>query len=219
MDKSPLTTDRTDRLYSHSVDSEVASLTEHYVRYEMRASLRRLHQVIALRLIAESGSRVKVTSIRGAIDARHPGNHWDRRYPVGVLRDRGIIREDGEYVEFVEVLSDEQRASLLAAIDERGVRVTGLRVEDTSWRPDSAEWVRLRELVLKRDGEQCSVLNCHETTDLELDHRWRGSLLAAQGWSPKAINDPINLQLLCKSHHEDKTARETELLHFADQAD
>ena len=208
-----------DRLYSHSVDSKVASVTEHYVRFEMRAALRRLHQVIALRLIAENGGRVSVSSIRNAIQARHPGNQWDRRYPIGVLRDRGIIKEDGEYVEFVEALSYEQRASVLAALDERGVRVTGLRVEDNSWRPDAAEWTRLRELVLKRDGEQCNVLNCHETSDLQLDHRWRGSLLAAQGWSPQAINDPINLQLLCKAHHEDKTASETALLNLAASGD
>ena len=216
MERSSQTTDRTTLVYSHSVDSEAGSATEQYVRFEMRAALRRLHQVIALRLIAENGGRVSVTSIRNAIEARHPGNRWDRRYPIGVLRDRRIIKECGEYVEFVEVLSHEQRASLLAALDERGVRVTGLRVQDSSWRPDAAEWTRLRKLVLERDGQQCSVLNCHETSDLELDHRWRGSLLAAQGWSPRAINDPINLQLLCKAHHEDKTARENELLHLAD---
>ena len=197
------------------MDSEVTSITEHYVRFEMRAALRRQHQVIALRLIAESGGRVSVTSIRNAIDARHPGNRWDRRYPIGVLRDRGIIREDREHVEFVEDLSEEQRASLLAALDERGVRVTGLRVEDNSWRPDAAEWTRLRQLVVARDGEQCSVLNCHQTSDLELDHRWRGSLLSAQGWSAQAINDPVNLQLLCRTHHEDKTASENALLRLA----
>jgi hypothetical protein len=198
---------------------EVGSRTEHYVRFEMRAALRRQHQVIALRLIAENGGRVSLGSIRGAIEARHPGNHWDRRYPIGVLQDRGMIEEKDGHVEFTEALSREQRASLLAALDERGVRLSGMRVEDQSWRPDSAEWTRLRRLVVERDGERCSVLNCHETRKLELDHRWRGSLLAAQGWSPRAINDPINLQLLCQTHHEDKTARETELLYLADLED
>jgi hypothetical protein len=47
---------------------------------------------------------------------------------------------------------------------------------------------------------------------LQLDHIWRGSLLAAIGWSPSAINDPINLELLCSLHHADKTAHETQLL-------
>jgi hypothetical protein len=37
-------------------------------------------------------------------------------------------------------------------------------------------------------------------------------LLAAIGWSPSAINDPINLQLLCPAHHADKTAHEVQLL-------
>jgi hypothetical protein len=45
-----------------------------------------------------------------------------------------------------------------------------------------------------------------------LDHVWRGSLLAAIGWSPSAINDPTNLQLLCSVHHGDKTAHEAQLL-------
>jgi hypothetical protein len=47
---------------------------------------------------------------------------------------------------------------------------------------------------------------------LHLDHVWRGSLLAAIGWSPSAINDPINLQLLCSMHLADKTAHESQLL-------
>ena len=54
--------------------------------------------------------------------------------------------------------------------------------------------------------------------DLELDHVWRGSLLAATGWSPSAINDPINLQLLCPVHHADKTRHEALLLGVADSA-
>jgi hypothetical protein len=54
-------------------------------------------------------------------------------------------------------------------------------------------------------------------SELKLDHVWRGSLLAAIGWSPSAINDPINLQLLCPVHHADKTAHEARLL-AADEA-
>lgn len=53
---------------------------------------------------------------------------------------------------------------------------------------------------------------CERTDELQLDHVWRGSLLAAVGWSPSAINDPINLQLLCPMHHADKTAHEAQLL-------
>lgn len=57
---------------------------------------------------------------------------------------------------------------------------------------------------------------CERSADLYLDHRWRGSLLAAIGWSPSAINDPINLQLLCPAHHADKTKHESALLAAAD---
>jgi hypothetical protein len=42
-------------------------------------------------------------------------------------------------------------------------------------------------------------------------------LLAAIGWSPSAISDPINLQRLCPVHHADKTAHEGQLL-VADDA-
>ncbi|HUW04379.1 MAG TPA: HNH endonuclease signature motif containing protein [Acidimicrobiales bacterium] len=53
---------------------------------------------------------------------------------------------------------------------------------------------------------------CVVTEHLELDHIWRGSLLAAVGWSPSAINDPANLQLLCAEHHRSKTQDEQRLL-------
>jgi 5-methylcytosine-specific restriction endonuclease McrA len=89
---------------------------------------------------------------------------------------------------------------------------TQRRIEDTSWRPDQAEWQALRRKVIVRDGERCAVPGCDLPDDLHLDHIWRGSLLAAIGWSPSAIDDPINLQLLCPVHHADKTAHEAQLL-------
>ena len=104
------------------------------------------------------------------------------------------------------------RCSLLAALDERSVRIVGLRVEDAAWRPDQSEWRLLRDEVVKRDGNRCAVPGCDDQDDLHLDHIWRGSLLAAAGWSPSAINDPINLQLLCPSHHASKTTQEAQLL-------
>ena len=70
----------------------------------------------------------------------------------------------------------------------------------------------LRSKVIERDGERCAVPGCDRSDELHLDHIWRGSLLAAIGWSPSAINDPINLQLLCPVHHADKTGHEAQLL-------
>jgi hypothetical protein len=190
----------------------MASLTEDYVRNLMRPALRRQFQPIALRIIAENGGRAEVAQIRQAIQARHPGIRWDRRYPLKVLEDNGIVTVTGTTVSFVEDLDTEQTATLLSALDERAVRTVGLRVEDASWRPDSAEWHALRQRVVERDGERCAVPGCECGDDLQLDHVWRGSLLAAIGWSPSAINDPINLQLLCPVHHADKTAHEARLL-------
>jgi hypothetical protein len=60
--------------------------------------------------------------------------------------------------------------------------------------------------------ERCAVPGCDRKDELQLDHVWRGSLLVAIGWSAGAINDPINLQLLCPMHHADKTAHEARLL-------
>jgi len=182
----------------------------------MRPALRRQFQPIALRVIAEGGGSAEIAQIRRAIQARHPGIKWDRRYPLGVLADNGIVEVTGTAVSFVEKLVPDQIASLLSALDERAVRTRGLRVEDASWRPDSAEWHALRLKVIERDGERCAVPGCDHGGELQLDHIWRGSLLAAIGWSPSAINDPINLQLLCNVHHADKTAHEAQLLAAVD---
>jgi hypothetical protein len=190
----------------------MASSTEDYVRNIMRPALRRQFQPIALRIIAEGGGSAEIAQIRQAIKARHPDLKWDRRYPIGVLSDNHIVEVTGTTVSFVEKLDSDQIASLLSALDERAVRTRGLRVEDATWRPDSAEWQALRAKVVERDGERCAVPGCDRSDDLQLDHVWRGSLLAARGWSPAAINDPINLQMLCPVHHADKTAHEAQLL-------
>lgn len=190
----------------------VASQTESFVRYRMSPAVRRQYQPIALRVLAEHDGRAPIADVRRAIQARHPDQKWDRRYPLEVLRDNGIIDYDRSDAWLTEVLDADQTASLLRALDERAVRTTGLRVEDTSWRPDAPEWAALRELVAQRDGEVCAVEGCTTTTGLDLDHIWRGSLLAAVGWSPAAINNPVNLQLLCTVHHAQKTAEEARLL-------
>ena len=152
----------------------MSSATEDYVRNLMRPALRRQFQPIALRIIAESGGSADISQIRQAIAARHPDIKWDRRYPIKVLEDNGIIEVDGTTVSFAEELDAGQIASLLSALDERAVRTSGLRVEDTSWRPGQAEWQALRLLVVQRDGEVCAVLGCGASENLELDHRWRG---------------------------------------------
>jgi hypothetical protein len=195
----------------------MVSQTEDYVRNRMRPALRRQFQPIALRIIAEAGGSVEVGRIRQAILARHPAIKWDRRYPIKVLEDNGLVEVSGTTVSFVEQLDSVQIASLLSALDERAVRTRGLRVEDVSWRPDQVEWRALRRLVIERDGERCAVPGCDRVGGLHLDHVWRGSLLAAVGWSPAAINDPVNLQLLCPVHHADKTAHEAQLF-AADEA-
>jgi len=178
----------------------------------MRPALRRNFQSIALRVIAEGGGSVEIDRIRQAIQARHPETSWDRRYPLAVLENNGIVETTKTTARFSEHLTPEQIASLLAALDERSVRTVGLRVEDAAWRPDQSEWRLLRDEVVKRDGNRCAVPGCDDQDDLHLDHIWCGSLLAAAGWSPSAINDPINLQLLCPSHHASKTTQEAQLL-------
>lgn len=171
-----------------------------------------------MRIIAEGGGSAEIAQIRQVIMARHPDIKWDRRYPIKVLADNGIIEISGTTASFVEQLDRHQMASLLSALDQRAVRTSGLRVEDASWRPDQAEWQMLRRKVIERDGERCAVLGCDSSSELPLDHIWRGSLLAAIGWSAAAINDPINLQLLCTMHHADKTNHEAQVLAADDDA-
>jgi len=67
---------------------------------------------------------------------------------------------------------------------------------------------------LTSDREISIVISVPSDDDdgLHLDHIWRGSLLAAIGWAPSAINDPVNLQLLCPLHHADKTGHESQLI-------
>lgn len=188
------------------------SFTEEFVRFKMKPEGRRQYQVIALRIICEHGGAAPIDRIRGAIQARHPETKWDKRYPLKILRDHGIVGYDDEAVWLHERLEPAGIASVLAALEERSVRTQGLRVEDTSWRPSSKEWAALRAAVTDRDGESCAVDGCIVMDGLHLDHIWRGSLLAAIGWSPSAINDPTNLQLLCEKHHQSKTRSEAQLL-------
>ena len=81
---------------------------------------------------------------------------------------------------------------------------------------DLRSWARVvafQSWVGLGDGAQMMInLATGNSDELHLDHVRRGSLLAAIGWSPSAINDPINLQLLCSMHHADKTTHEAQLL-------
>ena len=146
----------------------MASTTEAYVRSSMRPALRRQFQIIALRIIAEGGGTAEIARIRQAIQARHPEIRWDRRYPIKVLADNGIITISGTTVSFVEQLDPQQIADLLSVLDERAVRTVGLRVEDASWRADQAEWQVLRPRVIERDGERCAVPGCDRSDELHL---------------------------------------------------
>jgi hypothetical protein len=138
----------------------MVSTTEAYVRNSMGPALRRQFQIIALRTIAEVGGRAEIDRIRQAIQARHPEITWDRRYPVKVLADNGVVIISGTTVELSSSSNPQQIASLLSALDERAVRTVGLRLEDASWRPDQAEWQLLRRKVVEQDGEHCAVPGC-----------------------------------------------------------
>ena len=81
----------------------------------MRPALRRNFKSIALRVIAEGGGSVEIDRIRQAIQARHPETSWDRRYPLAVLENNGIVETTKTTARFSEHLTLEQIASLLAA--------------------------------------------------------------------------------------------------------
>jgi hypothetical protein len=58
-------------------------------------ALRWQNQTIALRIIAENGGSAQIAQIRRAIEARHPGMKWDRRYPLNALADKGNVKVAG----------------------------------------------------------------------------------------------------------------------------
>jgi hypothetical protein len=58
---------------------------------------------VRLRILGELLRRMHVNT-RQAIRARHPERTWDRRYPLTVLADNGIIEISGTTARFVEDL-------------------------------------------------------------------------------------------------------------------
>ena len=88
------------------------SSTEEFVRFKMKPEGRRQYQVIVLRTICEHGGEVPISHVRGAIQARHPDNKWDKRYPLKILGDHGIVEHDDENVWLCEQLDPAGIASV-----------------------------------------------------------------------------------------------------------
>ena len=67
------------------------------------------------------------------------------------------------------------------------------------WVYGTKRWRRLRRVMLIRAGFKCRV--CGRRTGLEVDH------VLSMALGGKAF-DEANLQVLCRTHHIEKTARE-----------
>lgn len=69
-------------------------------------------------------------------------------------------------------------------------------------RYSTARWQQLRRQVIRRDGQRCSVLGCHQEMRLpgmvQVDH-------IVEVLDGGAFWDPANLRVFCKPHHDAKT--------------
>ena len=122
-----------------ATEPEPASNTEQYLRLTMQPALRRQFQPIALRLIAEGGGSAPVSAIRQAISARHPDLRWDRRYPLGVLADNGIVEVVGDPARFTEEIDRPGTPQSLEHAPSRSAERIGVRRpvkprRETLWR-------------------------------------------------------------------------------------
>lgn len=72
------------------------------------------------------------------------------------------------------------------------------------------EWTRVRKVILARDGGLCQV--CLKagvyTPGNIVDHVTSKAAAAAMRWSQARIDDPMNLQAICRTCHDIKTEQE-----------
>lgn len=68
-----------------------------------------------------------------------------------------------------------------------------------SWPYSDRQWLRLRVLVLTRDGYRCTAPGPKHHHILDVDH--------IEPWTqrPELTFDPNNLRTLCRLHHNRKT--------------
>jgi len=75
-----------------------------------------------------------------------------------------------------------------------------------------AAWVKLREIVLERDGRLCQCTHCkaegRTTIATHVDHVISKAKAKALGWSEAQIDDPSNLQAINADCHERKGIEE-----------
>lgn len=192
---------------------EEQSRTEYFVRHRMLAQGRKQYQPIALRVLAESaGHRAAIADIERPIRARHPGEAPDvRKFPLSVLAGHDLVRYDDTHAWLDEELDKAQTAALLRALDERAVRILGMRLQGEPWRlpSGSSHLAAIRDFLVEYYGEVCAVPGCGATEGLEMDHIMRGADLTTlrDPWPAGEVNDPSNFQLLCPVHHRAKSAK------------
>lgn len=74
-----------------------------------------------------------------------------------------------------------------------------------------AEWEKLRARVMARDKRLCQP--CHRngrvTMATQVDHIVSKAEAKRMRWTETQVNDPANLQAICKPCHDKKTTEET----------
>lgn len=74
-----------------------------------------------------------------------------------------------------------------------------------------AQWEKVRKLVMERDKGLCQVCLAKSRVAVatQVDHKTPKAKAKRMGWSQARTDHPTNLQAICTTCHDEKTATET----------
>ena len=81
------------------------------------------------------------------------------------------------------------------------------RLEKPKYKMHPGEKEMLKRELYERSGGMCEhPEGCEEANidKLTIDHFTPQAVARIWGWTPEEVNDPLNLLLLCRTHHDEK---------------
>lgn len=173
---------------------------------ENRMKMSHIYQPLLLRILVESGGTATIRQIAHGFLAQDESQlrYYESRIkqmPLPVLRNRGVISNDGELVSLnCAKLTFEQKAQVVMSCEkrlqqfiiERGLDMWGYRLLDTDPIPGS-----LRYQVLKESGGKCALCGAtKKERPLDVDH------IIPRSKGGKNVYE--NLQVLCSLCNQNK---------------